>query len=331
MGFPVIRSLLSVVAETYDIGDARTCSLLVRGLNDTYRVRTEAQSYILRVYRAHWRTTADILYELDLLRYLGERGAAVSTPISRKDNSLAASVEAPEGHRYFALFTHAPGHPAELTIEYASSFGRAMAVVHSSSTGFSTGNERFALDLNHLVREPLRLARPRFSGRFEEWAYLATLAETICNRITALADRGLDWGPCHGDATERNAHRSDDGLVTLFDFDCGGPGWRAYDLATFLMEARKHRQADTLWAAYLPGYAEYCPMSASELEAVPLFLAARYFWSLGLALVNEPEYIGDPLDDAYIDRMVAYLRKWEAERISTYPPDWASPTLYRGY
>lgn len=58
-------------------------------------------------------------------------------------------------------------------------------------------------------------------------------------------------------------------------------------------------------------------MSASRVESVSLFYAARYFWNLGPALVNEPEYLGDPLDDAYTDQMVAHVRKWEAERSPT--------------
>ena len=177
MVFPVIRSRLSsqaaltVVVDAYDSCDARTRSPLVRGLNVTYHVGTDAPSYTLRACRAHWRTTRYIHCKLELVCYLGERGAAVSTAISRRDHSLTASVVAPEDHRYNGLQPH------------------------------------------HSPRRP----RPRL-------------------------------GPCHGDATEHNAHLSDDGLVTLVDFDRGGPGWRAYELATFLMEARKHRQADTLWA-----------------------------------------------------------------------------------
>jgi Ser/Thr protein kinase RdoA (MazF antagonist) len=131
--------------------------------------------------------------------------------------------------------------------------------------------------------------------------------------------------------TSRNAHLADDGAVTLYDFDSGGPGWRAYDLATFLMEARKHPQADALWEAYLHGYTEQRSLGAREHEAIPLFLAARYYWSIGLTATIASEDIQAPLDDAYLDRMIAYLRQWEAERIAPQRRAEAPPTLYRGY
>ena len=110
--FPVIRSRLSsqaaltVVADAYDSCDARTRSPLVRGLNVTYHVGTDAPSYTLRACRAHWRTTGYIHCKLELVCYLGERGAAVSTAISRRDHSLTASVVAPEDHRYNGLQPH---------------------------------------------------------------------------------------------------------------------------------------------------------------------------------------------------------------------------------
>ena len=66
---------------------------------------------------------------------------------------------------------------------------------------------------------------------------------------------------------------------------------------------------------------------------MPLFLAARYFWSLGLAMINEDEYIGTPLDDAYIDRMITYLAT-VGSRSAISPRLLAArgqPTLYRGY
>jgi Ser/Thr protein kinase RdoA (MazF antagonist) len=131
-----------------------------------------------------------------------------------------------------------PKHP--LSPSSAEALGRALARMHSAADDFTSIHRRSPLDLDHLIQEPLRRAQSFVAHRPDEWTYLVRLGETLSERIAALASAGLDWGPCHGDATERNAHLADDGAATLYDFDSGGPGWRAYDLATFLMEARKH-------------------------------------------------------------------------------------------
>jgi hypothetical protein len=105
------------------------------------------------------------------------------------------------------------------------------------------------------------------------------------------------------------AHLTDNGLVTLVDRDRGAPSWRADELATLLMDVRTHRHADARWVAYRRGHAEYRPMGASELGSVRALLDCGYAWSPRRACVNEPKCIGDPVDDADIDRMVAYPAK----------------------
>ena len=38
----------------------------------------------------------------------------------------------------------------------------------------------------------------------------------------------------HGDLQGYHANVGPDGMLTFFDFDCGGYGYRAYDLAVFV-------------------------------------------------------------------------------------------------
>jgi Ser/Thr protein kinase RdoA (MazF antagonist) len=86
--FPIIHSTLSADAllayaqQHYDIGKLTACLLLSPGLNDTYLLRGEGQQYILRVYRAAWRTREDILYEMDMLLHLHYKGVPVAYPLS---------------------------------------------------------------------------------------------------------------------------------------------------------------------------------------------------------------------------------------------------------
>jgi Ser/Thr protein kinase RdoA (MazF antagonist) len=43
----------------------------------------------------------------------------------------------------------------------------------------------------------------------------------------------LEVGSCHGDLHGWNAHIDQNMALTVYDFDCCGVGWRAYDIAVF--------------------------------------------------------------------------------------------------
>jgi Ser/Thr protein kinase RdoA (MazF antagonist) len=223
----------------------------------------------------------EILYEMDMLTYLRSQGASVSTPLVRKDGSFVSGLHAPEGTRYMALFTFAKGEEPILTEEQSYQMGQATAIIHQASEGFTSPHTRFSLDVDYLIHNPLRLAKPYLEHRPEDLAFLLRVADTLGERILHLAPE-LDWGICHGDGTERNAHITQDGVVTFFDFDCGGLGWRAYDLATFRMNARKREHGDAIWSAYLQGYSSKRTIRPVDMEAEPLLFVARVFWSMGV-------------------------------------------------
>ncbi len=51
---------------------------------------------------------SEILYEMDMLTYLHQNGARVSTPIKRRDGMFVHGLYAPEGIRYMVLFSFYP-------------------------------------------------------------------------------------------------------------------------------------------------------------------------------------------------------------------------------
>jgi Ser/Thr protein kinase RdoA (MazF antagonist) len=250
---------------------------------------------------------------MEMLCYLSQHGASVSEPLKRKDGLFIHGLNAPEGTRQMALFTYAQGEPPVLTEEQSYQMGRATAQLHQAAEGFTSPHIRFALDVNHLLHDPLRRAKPYLHHRPDDLSFLFTLADVLDKRLHELAPL-LDWGICHGDATERNAHITTDGQVTFFDFDCGGLGWRAYDLATFRMNARKREQGTLLWAAYLRGYTATRPLSPADLEAEPLLFVARIFWSLGIFPATASDDLAEPLNDAFMNRQLRFLRPWAAQQ-----------------
>ena len=116
-------ALADVINNEYDLGgkaEARLFSKMLRTQdNDHYKVIIGDTIYAARIYQfgdhLH-RQESDYEFELDWLNFLTEKELPVSHPIRRKDGRFLGSVEAPEGKRYFALFSFAPGKPMDFSI-----------------------------------------------------------------------------------------------------------------------------------------------------------------------------------------------------------------------
>ncbi|HEY9667492.1 MAG TPA: phosphotransferase, partial [Coleofasciculaceae cyanobacterium] len=144
--FPVIHSLpsgealIEKVLPEYPISKPYRCCLHKRGLNDTYRVETDAEPYILRIYRSCWRSKAEIDFELELLTFLHQQRLPVAYPIATKQGSFTEVIIAPEGKRYIALFSYAPGRAVneKLEPEESRKLGMALAQIHQTTDDFNS-------------------------------------------------------------------------------------------------------------------------------------------------------------------------------------------------
>lgn len=320
--FPVTHSVVSAkalmteVLSDYDIDSPTACKLLNRGLNDTYLVQTNDTAYILRVYRAGWRSLSDILYELEVLLHLKRAGVSVSLPLPRKDGDLTSVVPAPEGLRYIVLFTYAQGkEPAYESAEETESYryGNVAAKIHSATDTFHSQHTRSPLDLAHLLDAPLRAVQPLLAHRPEDWAYVQALADGLRTRVLRIPSGSLDQGFCHGDLHGSNAHIAKHHTLTVFDFDCCGVGWRAYDIAVFRWAARLRGKEQERWPSFLRGYGEERSLSDMDIQATPYFVAIRQLWLLGLHAANGQDWGFGWMHDRYFDRALKFLHEWEAE------------------
>ncbi len=314
--FPATHSLLSASAlltyaqEHYEIGNAIECHLLDRGLNDTYLIPTSSGKYIVRVYRMGWRSLSDILYELEMLLHLRGKDVPVSSPLTMKDGSLVSTLNTLEGPRQVVLFTFAEGERPRWPRDemYSRAYGQAVARVHNALDDFTSQHTRFRLDLDHLLESPLRTILPLLEDRPEDQAYLLHLVAVIKKRMDDLPRGELEWGACHGDFHGGNARITRDLQVIFFDFDCCGPGWRAYDIAVFRL-TRALRQEEKLWEDFLAGYMQQRTLRTLDLGAVPLFMAMRQIWRLGVHTSNAPHWGYDFLNKRYFDSNMKFLRE----------------------
>ncbi len=330
--FPVTHSnlspeaLVAQIVSRHDVGEIKTCRLHNRGLTDTYILETAGDPgprYALRAYRAGWRTDDDVLYELDALTHLHAKGVPVSYPLRARDGTLVHVVHAPEGRRQVVLFTYAPGAPNGTPpntdrSDYAHLYGRAVARIHVATDDFASAHARFAIDLRELLDRQMTAIQPLLEHRAEDWAYLVELVRLLHERAGQVPLEALDTGFCHGDFHGGNSHLDGDTL-TFFDFDCCGPGWRAYDLSVFLWDnalGGKPRKAERRWRDFLRGYREVRPLAGVDLQAIPLFVAIRHIWLLGLHTANGRDWGHAWIHDRYFDRQLKFLREWEHRRLN---------------
>jgi Ser/Thr protein kinase RdoA (MazF antagonist) len=307
-----VNSLSDIVLPLFDVPWTGSYTLLRRGLNDSYLVQAGAAKFILRVYRCGWRSPGEILHELRALTHIRARGVQVAAPVRNRHGGYLCPLSAPEGLRYVALFSFAEGEQLSTTAEHASLYGAAAARVHDATADFQCQYPRQALDADVLLERPLRRLEWALRRHSTVWRELHRIGEDLRERLAWLSRSGLDTGYCHGDLNGGNA-RIRDGVVTLFDFDCSGHGWRAYDAAVFIwgqaFGGLTTEQTTEQWSAFLRGYESVRPLRQSDRTAAPLLVSVRHLWMVGMHLEQTDEWGNGWMDDGYFEEVLHFLSR----------------------
>jgi Ser/Thr protein kinase RdoA (MazF antagonist) len=315
------------VLAHYPIGEITRCRFHARGLNDTYRIETSSgRSYFLRIYRADWRTREQIEVELAVLQHLARCNVSVSAPLNRTDDALLTPLDCAEGERWAVLFIAAPGEEVDFksfTEQQAGRYGEAAAAIHGAADSLVENFERAALDLDLLLNEPLSLIEPVIAHRRDDLAYLADLAKQLRSHVENAA--GLEKGFCHGDLHGHNAGYAAE-VFTVYDFDCCGWGYRAYDLCVFPWAFALSEQAlervKSMGRAFLKGYLRHRAVKGVDIAAIPTFVAIRQIWLTGLHIGLADRFGWGWLNDRYFDRQFKMLRDWQKNFLDLPGVDW---------
>ena len=309
-----------MVLPGFSVGEVCECKFYSGGFNHTYQIKTvDGNTYYLRAYRNQWRSYEDIQCELDVLNHLKQKGYPAAQPVPYKDGHFFCAVPAPEGERFLALFTEAPGQLISYDHEperMARHYGQAMARMHDALDDFSSPHPRFHLDIAHFIDQPLYNIEPFLIDRAEDWAYVQQFAKTLRERLLMLPAGKLEQGFCHGDLQGFHANVASDGTLTFFDFDCSGHGYRAYDLAVFLWCCRLQDAVAARWDSFLRAYREIRSINDLDIRAVPLFVCARYLWHMGVHAQNSPDWGIDFLNTEYYDTHLKRLRDAGADYLT---------------
>jgi Ser/Thr protein kinase RdoA (MazF antagonist) len=319
--FPAVHSILNqnalaaFIQENYEIGPSIKCHLLTRGVNDIYSLSSQNKRYILRVSQAFWRSTEEVAWELELVEHVALKGVGVSRPLRRRDGTLSHVIHAAEGPRVIALFEYLEGRRPDTEVADAKKYGTVVGNLHTALDDFTTSYERFELSLEHLIDQPLNVIYPWLASYSERWSNLQTRANEIKTKLQVISEK-LEKGACHGDLHNWNARVDESGKLSLFDFDCGGPGFRAYDLAVYwwgYASSGQEKTDNTEWFAFRDAYLEKRPFNQIDLDAIPLFVAARSIWFMGLYATYAPVWGFNPIEDGFFDYGLRFLKRWQDE------------------
>jgi Ser/Thr protein kinase RdoA (MazF antagonist) len=321
--FPAVRSLLAPdalaerVARAYGLDDAR-CRLIKATIRDVYRVDARQGPSVLIVYR-HDRWTADAIEsELDVLDDLAARGPAAGVAVAPALRTVTGqrllALRAPEGTRHAVRFRFVEGTLLERSPEpeIARRYGRLVARMHGLTDSWLTTSSSAAarppLDAALLVDRSLDQIATFLGNRPADLDMLRRAASLLRRRMAALPLEPPGYGLVHGDVIPTNVLAAPDGSLTLLDFDFCGPGWRAFDVATYLHVVQEQRSPESNGRAFLAGYQDVRPLADWELAAIPLFVAVRELFRLGNWGWRVDEWGTSALPDDTVERHLVGIR-----------------------
>jgi Ser/Thr protein kinase RdoA (MazF antagonist) len=310
------------VAATYALPPPVETALLIRGFNDTFEVHDGSGGhFLLRLSSRRPRGEADVAAETEFLTFLDGLGVPVAVPVAASNGQYFSRAMLPEGGRPAVLFRHAEGRAPKLD-EPADAWaqGITLARIHEASTRFASVQAgRYRLDLDHLMHRQVAaicgLAALRDETRERLIAIATRLAEAVASHD------GLSWTRCHGDCHGFNARIVTEGPrageAVLFDFDDGGYGYLAYDLAVHLWaQCSFGRRRTEMWHAFIRGYRSVREIAASDFDATHLFVPIRHIWLIGEYAGRTDEWGTQNIPSEWLEREVTFLETWQRERIT---------------
>jgi|SRR5579862_2730410 len=302
--------LIPYLREEYALKEPVTCGLIRRGFNDSYLVEAAGAKFVFRVYfrdKYYIGNADDFRWELAFLAHLKISAVPVCPAIAKANGDTLGSFADSVGPRSCALFPFAEGEPPEKAdLARAAQMGDAAARMHQAAESFCTQYPRYHFDLRYLADEPLRLidAFLREHEREGVGGYRRAVAEQEAV-ISAIGRDTPVYGPIHGDLHRGNVLAAEDGALTLIDFDHGGYGWRAYDIASCT-----GGMPDPAWQAFIASYEKVRPLEKTERDAIEAFRKVRPLWDIGDVLAmrkawdNYEEFGAD-----FADKIEAMLAK----------------------
>jgi Ser/Thr protein kinase RdoA (MazF antagonist) len=294
---PVPAGVIRDALSRYGLAPDAEVEFVRHGENTTYRVRrADGRRYALRINRPGYQTAAAIRSELAWMDSL--RAGGVLLPPAAAcgiDGDPLQTATATNGlTRTAVLLEWIDGVPLTAVSDVApwERLGELMARIQVHARGWERPPwfERPAWDAEALVGDEPRWGPPDPLGRFNavDHAALEACRAQVRARLDVIGADPDRFGLIHSDLGFENVLVSDDGTVSIIDFDDCGASWYMHDIAVAL---HPHDQSDGMLErrdALVAGYRRVADLPDELLAELPTFLMTRRIQSLGW-LFSRPE------------------------------------------
>ena len=285
--------------------------------NSNFIVETSDEKYILTLYEdtATGVNPDDLPYFLGLMQHLATQGINCPTPIAKKNGDVLGQLVG----RPAALVSFLPGR-GTITPKppQCRAVGAALAELHLAGTNFAMRRT------NRQGPENWRKLFEASQARADEASPgLADFMSHELARLEAAWPQSLPEGVIHADLFPDNVFFENGAVSGLIDFYFACHDVLAYDLAIMLnawcFEADVNFNI-TKARALLAGYQSVRPMSAAEIEALPILAAGAAMRFLTTRL---HDWLNQPKDALVVPKNpVDYLRRLRFHRHVTSAADY---------
>jgi len=271
-----LQYLKTILKDRYK----KNCDSIVflkRGFNDTYKITSGEEKYILRIYRTRRRTLEEIQTELNLL--LNENRLPVSVPLPDKDNHFIQEIPSPEGQRVAVMFSFVEGESLRRpSVQQCRQAGEALGAIQNKLLSFESGPLTWDYSPDSIFSFIRKTVNETLKSFPDDLVYLDRLEGAIKNRLAGL---NLKVGICHGDLQPENFYFQSNGAVSFIDFDFCGKGPLLYDLGAYTWYDHQGKTKEML-QSFQDGYSTYISLSKEERELIPLFGTLRALFLMGM-------------------------------------------------
>lgn len=260
--------MLTAFLDNYELAALRGFKGIQAGVqNSNFIVETATTKYILTIYEdsATGVNPADLPYFVGLMQHLAGAGLTCPIPIARKDGALLGTLAGKPAALVSFLDGRGTITPKP---QHCRSAGAALAAMHLAGEGFAPRRK------NDQGLQNWQLLFDGCAARADEVTPgLADVMAEELAKLAALWPQDLPEGVIHADLFPDNVFFIDREVTGLIDFYFACHDIWAYDLAIMLnawcFEADVNFNI-TKARALLSGYQSVRPMSAAEINALPI-------------------------------------------------------------
>jgi Ser/Thr protein kinase RdoA (MazF antagonist) len=272
-------SILQEAMRCYGIAEAQIQSL-DSFESFIFEFRQGSDAYILRLGHSLRRSPDLVHGEVDWINFLAANGVPVARAVPSQRGELVEAMDDGQGGTFLATaFVKAPGRPpweVGWTPERYTAYGQALGKMHAAARVYQPAipawkRPEWDDDLMEVVDHFLPVSETAARQQYR----------ALIDHTRTLPKDSASYGLIHQDAHQSNFFMTDDGTITLFDFDDCAYSWFINDIAIVLFYFSASEESDGLdlmqqfMPPFLQGYRQFNMLDPKWLKEIPTFLKIR--------------------------------------------------------